>query len=164
LREIINAIQDRYRTGCQWHYLPHDLPVWETVLTIFLSFQIEGVWKQVNDTLRVKVRKKAKRHEEPSAGCMDSQSVKTAGQAKKDTCGYDAAKHVYGKKRHILVETQGLLLEIVITPANVQDRDGAKLLLNKIEGHYPFESKKFLLTVPMRVRLKVGHRIFALEL
>jgi hypothetical protein len=68
---------------------------------------------------------------------MDSQSVKTAGQAKKDTCGYDAAKNIYGKKRHILVDTQGLLLEIVVTPASVQDRDGALLLLNKIKGHYP---------------------------
>jgi putative transposase len=164
MQKLCRTALDRYRTGCQWRYLPHDLPVWQTVYTYFRNWKIEGVWKQVNDTLRVKVRKKAKRHEEPSAGCMDSQEVTTARQAKKDTCGYDAAKHVYGKKRHILVDTQGLLLEIVGTKANVHDRDGAKLLLNKIEGHYPFESKKFLLTMPMRVNLCALHRIFVLEL
>jgi putative transposase len=121
--EVVNAILFITRTGVQWRYMPHDLPDWQLVYHYFAQWKKDGTLKQLNDALRRKVRKKAGRNEEPTAAILDSQSVKTVREA--ETKGYDAGKKVKGGKRHLLVDTMGLLLVSWITTADVQDRDAA---------------------------------------
>lgn len=136
MREIINAILYLSRTGCQWRYIPHDFPKWPTVYGYFRAWSKTETWEKIHNALRGEVRIKAGHDEQPSAGCIDSQSAKTTEQAHSDTKGYDVHKATKGRKRHILVDTMGLILKVIITGADVQDRDGAKLLLNKIKDFY----------------------------
>lgn len=126
-REILNGIFYAVRSGSAWKLLPHDLPPWRTVYHYFWSWRREGIWQKIHDTLRQRVREAAGREANPSAAILDSQSVRTseAGGPR----GYDAGKQIAGRKRHILVDTLGLLLLVVVTAANVQDREGAQLLL-----------------------------------
>jgi len=131
MREVLNAIFYVLRSGCAWRMLPHDLPPWKTVYDYFRGWRIDGVWEQINETLRVRLRKADGREAVPSAAILDSQSVKTTET--KGIRGYDAAKGVKGRKRHILVDTMGLLLMVLVHTANIQDRDGAKLLLSKVK-------------------------------
>lgn len=126
-REIVNAILYLNRTGCAWRYLPKDLPPCGIVNHYFRLWSREGRWEQMNTALRQGVRKKAGRKPTPTAAILDSQSVKTADQP--GPCGYDAGKKIKGRKRHLLVDTLGLLLGVVVTSAGVQDRDGAVELL-----------------------------------
>jgi putative transposase len=135
LREVVNAILYRLHNGCAWHALPHDFPPEGTVRDYFHRWRRSGRWEQINDTLRRQLRQAEGRDEEPSAGIIDSQSVK--GSRTSGLRGYDGGKKVKGTKRHILVDTLGLLLGVVVHPANIQDRDGAKLLLTKAAGHFP---------------------------
>lgn len=135
LREVVNAILYRLHHGCAWHALPHDFPPEGTVRDYFHRWRRSGLWEQINDALRRQVRKAEGRDEEPSAGIVDSQSAK--GTRTSGTKGYDAGKKVQGAKRHVLVDTLGLLLCVVVHPANIQDRDGAKLVLSKARSLCP---------------------------
>jgi len=130
LREILNAIFYIVKAGCVWRLLPHDLPPWQTVYYHYRKWSKDGTWERMNEALRLMVRQEAGRQEQPSAAIIDSQSVKTT--AIPGIRGYDAGKKVKGRKRHIAVDTLGLLLVVVVTAANVQDRDGAKLLLARL--------------------------------
>lgn len=122
-REIMNAIRYRTRTGCAWRLLPHDFPPWKTVYNTYRKWAKSGEMKIIHDALVERIRVDAGRAAEPTAGILDSQSVK--GSAQGGDYGYDAGKKVRGRKRHILVDVLGLVLALVITPASVQDRDGA---------------------------------------
>jgi putative transposase len=134
-REVVNAILYRLHNGCAWHALPHDFPREGTVRDYFHRWRRSGLWQQINDTLRRQVRQAEGRDEEPSAALIDSQSVK--GSRTSGLRGYDGGKKVKGTKRHILVDTLGLLLCVVVHAANIQDRDGAKLVLAKARGRFP---------------------------
>ena len=118
--------------GIQWRMLPKEYPNWKSVYHYFRQWRKDGIWQRLHDTLRAKVRLKAGRHKQPTAGCADSQSVKTT--AIPGIRGYDGGKHINGRKRHLLVDTLGLLLAVVVTAASVQDRDGAKLLFRRLGG------------------------------
>lgn len=129
IREILNAIFYLLRAGCAWRMLPHDFPPWKTVYHYFRLWRKDGTWQHINSALRTKLREADGREPEPSAAILDSQSVKTSDV--KGVRGYDAGKKVKGRKRHILVDTLGLLLVVVVHAANIQDRDGAKRVLEK---------------------------------
>ena len=132
MRLVINSILYVTVGGIQWRMLPKEFPKWQSVYTYFRKWRDDGTWQRLHDTLRAKVRQRAGRHKHPTAGCMDSQSIKTTSFG--GTRGYDAGKKINGSKRHILVDTMGLLLAVIVTAASVQDRDGARLLLARLGG------------------------------
>jgi len=128
-REIVNAIRYLVRSGCAWRQLPADFPPWQTVYDYFRRWQADGTTGRVHDALRAQARLAAGRDREPTAAVIDSQSVRAADTVPKASRGWDNAKKVNGRKRHIAVDVTGLLLATVITPASVQDRDAARPLL-----------------------------------
>ncbi|MFC5163104.1 IS5 family transposase [Nonomuraea angiospora] len=128
-REIVNAILYVVRSGCPWRYLPTDLPPWQTVYWYFQQWEQAGVTEALLTELRIKARRQADRADEPSAGIIDSQSVKGADTVGRDSRGYDAGKKVNGRKRFIITDTTGLLVTVAVMAASWQDRDGAKTAL-----------------------------------
>jgi len=134
-REVVNAILYLTRTGCAWRMLPKDLPPWQTVYGYFRDWRTDGALDRVHDALREQVRTKHEgRNPEPSAGIVDSQSVKGADTVSAETRGYDAGKKINGRKRHIVVDTIGLLLVVMVSAASVQDRDGARGILERLHA------------------------------
>ena len=129
LRVIVEAILYLDRTGCPWRYLPDSFPPWPTVYGYFAAWRDDGTLAAVHDALRARVRAAAGRDGEPTAAIIDSQSVRAADTVPRASRGWDNAKKVNGRKRHIAVDAMGLLLAVVITAASVQDRDAARPLL-----------------------------------
>ena len=130
-RRIINALFYLVRTGCQWRNLPKCFPKWKTVYPVFWRWRNDGVWQNIHDALCRLVRKIKGKKPTPSAGIIDSQSADTTEVGGPER-GYDAAKNVKGRKRHIMVDTLGLIMAIVIHAANIQDYDGAKLVFQAL--------------------------------
>lgn len=132
MRRVVNAILYVVVGGIQWRMLPKEFPPWQSVYGYFRQWCDDHTWQRIHDTLRAKVRRRAGRHKQPTAGCLDSQSVKIT--AVPGTRGFDKAKLVNGRKRHVLVDTLGLLMAVLVTAASVQDRDGARLLFLRLGG------------------------------
>jgi len=130
MREALNAMLYVARTGCQWANLPHDFPNANSVYYHYRKWCLDRTWQTINRALRYLERERQKRRPHPSAGIIDSQSIKTTESGGER--GYDGGKKINGRKRHILVDTVGNLLDVVVHAADIQDRDGAKLLMNKL--------------------------------
>jgi transposase len=136
LREVLNALLSLLRTGCPWRLLPKEFPPRSTVFGYFRRLWEDGTWPTLHAVLVMAARERAGKEASPTAGIIDSQSVRTteSGGPK----GYDAGKKVNGRKRHVLVDTLGLLLVLVVHPANVQDRDGLELVCRRLRRRFPW--------------------------
>jgi putative transposase len=135
LREIVNALLYMKQTGCAWRLLPHDFPNWTSVRYYFDRWTLDGTWEALNTALREHVRQRAGRNVQPSAAIVDSQSVKTAEASRER--GWDGHKRVTGRKRHVLVDTQGCLLGLLVLAADRSDQVGGLLLLALCAACFP---------------------------
>ena len=134
-RLILDTILYVLRTGCSWRLVPHDLAPWDAAYRWFRAWSADGTWRQVHEAVRDRVREADGRGAQPTAAVLDSQSARSAEGG--EAIGYDAGKRVRGRKRHLLVDTNGLLLRGVVHSAGVQDRAGAKLVLAGVHEQFP---------------------------
>jgi putative transposase len=135
-REILNAIFYVLRSGCAWRLLPHDFPPWKTVHHYFRVWRLDGVWERLNTALCKRLRVRLGRNPQPSAGMVDSQSAMTTGVGG-EARGYDGGKKVRGRKRHLLVDTEGLVLKASVHSAKIPDQDGIQLVLEATRDRLP---------------------------
>jgi transposase len=135
-RAILDAMFYLVAEGVRWRALPVGFPPWQTVYGFFTRWRVDGTWQRVHDTLRERVRTAAGRTSLPTAAVIDSQSVKAAETVAAASRGFDAGKKINGRKRHIAVDTLGLLLAVTVTAASVQDRDGAYRLLSLVAERF----------------------------
>ncbi len=140
LRDVFDAIFYVLKSGCHWRLLPHDFPPWSTVYYHFRRFRSSGLWFLILKAVRAAERKRVGKDPQPTAAIMDSQSVKTIEESAHPS-GYDAHKNVKGRKRHLLVDTLGLVLSVYVTSADVQDRVGARCLLAGLKPLLPHLKK-----------------------
>lgn len=136
-RRVVDAILYMNRAGCSWRMMPHDFPPWDLVYAYFKRWNADGTLDRIHDALRDAVRDADGRDPMASAGIVDSQSVKGADTVGKNSRGYDAGKKINGRKRHLVVDTLGLLIAVVVTTAALQDRDGGKLVLDRARMKMP---------------------------
>lgn len=129
-RRIINAVLYVVRTGCQWRMLPKEFPNWSTVYGIFWQWRNNGTWQKIHDALRAKTRKAAGKKSTPTVAIIDSQSIRSAEGGEER--GYDAGKKITGRKRHLAVDTLGLVLTVVVHGAGCQDQYGAEWVMDRL--------------------------------
>ncbi len=130
--QILNAIFYVLVEGIRWHALPADFPAWQTVYTYFRNWRKDGTWIKIHDVLREWIRIEADRQPSPSEAIIDSQSVKSAAGVHQEV-GFDAGKHINGRKRFLSVDTLGLVLRVLVTAASVGEREGGKRVLKRVK-------------------------------
>jgi putative transposase len=135
MREVLNAVFSIDRTGWKFRALPHDFPLWSTVWSYFRTWRNDGTWERMHTTLREQGRVRMGREPTPSAAIIDSQKVED--QSKRGARGYDGGKKVKGRKRHLLVDTTGMILHVLVHEANIQDDHGGRHVLLPLKGRFP---------------------------
>ncbi|MFL5733656.1 MAG: IS5 family transposase [Chloroflexia bacterium] len=132
MRSVINGILYIVVGGCQWRMMPTQYPRWKSIYHYFRMWRDDGTWQRIHDRIRADLRRKVRRDKQASAGCLDSQSVKATQVP--GVRGYDTNKKVMGRKRHLITDTMGLLLAVVVTPASTSDPRGARDVLGRLRG------------------------------
>jgi putative transposase len=134
--EILDAVFYFLRSGCRWRLLPHDFPRWPTVYYYFRKWRIDGPWGRINQATRERLRAHLRRNPQPSVGIVDSKSVRSTAVGGEKR-GYDGGKKIKSRKRHLLVDTEGIVLRAMVHSAKMMDWDGIKTLLQRVDEQFP---------------------------